>query len=89
MSAQGAGIGEAGKGEAHVRGYADDGAVFTHNIRAVHRPDGMPRQILARASLNATTLEEAVTLLSGSDGWHARWWRTTRAPSCRSRWLPR
>ncbi len=35
MSAQGAGIGEAGKGEAHVRGYADDGAVFTQLREAV------------------------------------------------------
>ncbi|MDP1153589.1 carcinine hydrolase/isopenicillin-N N-acyltransferase family protein, partial [Klebsiella pneumoniae] len=30
------------------------------------RPDGMPRQIVARASLNAATLEEAVTLLSAT-----------------------
>ncbi|STU77150.1 acyl-coenzyme A:6-aminopenicillanic acid acyl-transferase [Klebsiella variicola] len=37
-----------------------------NNIRAVHRPEGMPRQILARASLNATTLDEAITLLTAT-----------------------
>ncbi|MCL9976782.1 C45 family peptidase [Klebsiella quasipneumoniae subsp. similipneumoniae] len=49
----------------HTFAVNEKGIVNTvNNIRAVHRPDGMPRQILARASLNATTLEEAVTLLS-------------------------
>lgn len=36
-----------------------------NNIRAVHRPQGLPRQILARASLNANTLDEAITILTG------------------------
>ena len=36
-----------------------------NNIRAVHRPQGLPRQILARASLNANTLDEAITILIG------------------------
>lgn len=35
-----------------------------NNIRALHRPAGMPRQILARAALNAETLDEAVAILS-------------------------
>lgn len=35
-----------------------------NNIRAVHRPAGLPRQILARASLNATTLEQAIAVLT-------------------------
>ena len=48
----------------HTFAVNEKGIVNTvNNIRAVHRPDGMPRQILARASLNATPLEEAVTLL--------------------------
>ncbi|HCI4631802.1 TPA: acyl-CoA--6-aminopenicillanic acid acyl-transferase [Klebsiella quasipneumoniae subsp. similipneumoniae] len=51
----------------HTFAVNEKGIVNTvNNIRAVHRPDGMPRQILARASLNATTLEEAVTLLSAT-----------------------
>ena len=36
-----------------------------NNIRAVYRPQGLPRQILARASLNANTLDEAITILTG------------------------
>jgi hypothetical protein len=36
-----------------------------NNIRAVHRPQGLPRQILARASLNANTLDEAIAILTG------------------------
>ncbi|HHI0055694.1 TPA: C45 family autoproteolytic acyltransferase/hydrolase [Klebsiella quasipneumoniae] len=51
----------------HTFAVNEKGIVNTvNNIRAAHRPDGMPRQILARASLNATTLEEAVTLLSAT-----------------------
>ncbi len=51
----------------HTFAVNEKGIINTvNNIRAVHRPDGMPRQILARASLNATTLEEAVTLLSAT-----------------------
>lgn len=51
----------------HTFAVNEKGIVNTvNNIRAVHRPDGVPRQILARASLNATTLEEAVTLLSAT-----------------------
>ena len=51
----------------HTFAVNEKGIVNTvNNIRAVHRPDGMPRQILARASLNAATLEEAVTLLSAT-----------------------
>ncbi|HCI6433593.1 C45 family peptidase [Klebsiella quasipneumoniae] len=51
----------------HTFAVNEKGMVNTvNNIRAVHRPDGMPRQILARASLNAATLEEAVTLLSAT-----------------------
>ena len=51
----------------HTFAVNEKGIVNTvNNIRAVHRPDGMPRQIVARASLNAATLEEAVTLLSAT-----------------------
>ncbi len=35
-----------------------------NNIRALHRPVGMPRQILARAALNAGTLDEAMAVLT-------------------------
>ncbi|WP_456309328.1 C45 family autoproteolytic acyltransferase/hydolase [Serratia proteamaculans] len=35
-----------------------------NNIRALHRPAGMPRQILARAALNAATLDEAIAILT-------------------------
>ncbi len=35
-----------------------------NNIRAVERPIGMPRQILARAALNAKTLDQAIAILS-------------------------
>ncbi len=37
-----------------------------NNIRAVERPMGVPRQVLARASLNATRLDDAVAILSAS-----------------------
>ncbi|HCI4545959.1 C45 family autoproteolytic acyltransferase/hydolase [Klebsiella quasipneumoniae] len=51
----------------HTFAVNEKGIVNTvNNIRTVHRPDGMPRQIVARASLNAATLEEAVTLLSAT-----------------------
>lgn len=35
-----------------------------NNIRALHRPVGIPRQILARAALNASTLDEAIAVLT-------------------------
>lgn len=35
-----------------------------NNIRALHRPIGMPRQILARAALNAETLDDAIAILT-------------------------
>lgn len=38
-----------------------------NNIRAVERPAGLPRQVLAREALNARTLDEAVTLLTGPE----------------------
>ncbi len=51
----------------HTFAVNEKGIVNTvNNIRAVHRPEGMPRQILARASLNATTLDEAITLLTAT-----------------------
>lgn len=37
-----------------------------NNIRAVERPAGLPRQVLARASLNAERLDDAVAILSQS-----------------------
>lgn len=37
-----------------------------NNIRALHRPTGMPRQILARAALNAATLDEAIAILTST-----------------------
>lgn len=43
------------------------GIVITvNNIRAVNRPCGIPRQILARASLDATTTDEAISILTKS-----------------------
>ena len=49
----------------HTFAVNEKGVVNTvNNIRAVHRPDGMPRQILARAALNAATLDEAITILT-------------------------
>ena len=35
-----------------------------NNIRAVDRPQGLPRQVLARAALNAASLDEAVAILT-------------------------
>lgn len=35
-----------------------------NNIRAIERPAGLPRQVLARASLNARTLDEAADILT-------------------------
>ena len=37
-----------------------------NNIRAVERPAGLPRQVLARESLNAARLDDAVAILSQS-----------------------
>ena len=34
------------------------------SIRAIERPAGLPRQVLARASLNARTLDEAADILT-------------------------
>lgn len=51
----------------HTFAVNDRGVVNTvNNIRAVHRPAGLPRQILARAALNAATLDEAIALLTTS-----------------------
>ncbi|MGE9550935.1 C45 family autoproteolytic acyltransferase/hydrolase [Erwinia amylovora] len=49
----------------HTFAVNEKGIVNTvNNIRAVHRPEGLPRQVLARAALNAATLDEAITLLT-------------------------
>lgn len=49
----------------HTVAVNEKGVVNTvNNIRALHRPDGMPRQILARAALNATTLDKAIAILT-------------------------
>ena len=37
-----------------------------NNIRALYRPVGIPRQILARAALNAGTLDEAIAVLTSA-----------------------
>lgn len=51
----------------HTFAVNEKGVVNTvNNIRALHRPDGMPRQILARAALNAASLDEAITILTSS-----------------------
>ncbi len=51
----------------HTFSVNEKGIVNTvNNIRAVHRPQGLPRQILARASLNANTLDEAIAILTES-----------------------
>lgn len=51
----------------HTFAVNEKGVVNTvNNIRAVHRPAGLPRQILARAALNASSLDEAITLLTTS-----------------------
>ncbi len=38
-----------------------------NNIRASQRPLGLPRQVLARAALNASTLDDALTILTQSE----------------------
>ena len=51
----------------HTFAVNEKGVVNTvNNIRAVHRPSGMPRQILARAALNADTLDDALTILTAA-----------------------
>ncbi|KJV26114.1 acyl-CoA--6-aminopenicillanic acid acyl-transferase [Pantoea sp. SM3] len=51
----------------HTIAVNDRGVVNTvNNIRALHRPEGVPRQILARAALNAATLDEAISILTTS-----------------------
>ncbi|MBP2170812.1 putative choloylglycine hydrolase [Erwinia toletana] len=53
----------------HTFAVNEKGIVNTvNNIRALHRPAGFPRQVLARAALNASTLDEAVLQLKN----HAR-----------------
>lgn len=49
----------------HTFAVNEKGIVNTvNNIRAQHRPMGLPRQVLARAALNASTLDEAVLQLT-------------------------
>lgn len=49
----------------HTFSINERGIVNTvNNIRALHRPSGLPRQVLARAALNASTLDEAVQWLT-------------------------
>lgn len=49
----------------HTFAVNEKGVVNTvNNIRALYRPIGMPRQILARAALNAATLDEAIAILT-------------------------
>lgn len=49
----------------HTFAVNEKGIVNTvNNIRAVERPAGLPRQVLARAALNATTLDEAIAILT-------------------------
>ncbi|WP_036624462.1 acyl-CoA--6-aminopenicillanic acid acyl-transferase [Pantoea sp. AS-PWVM4] len=49
----------------HTFAVNEKGIVNTvNNIRALHRPAGLPRQVLARAALNAATLDEAVLQLT-------------------------
>ncbi|MDJ0036851.1 putative choloylglycine hydrolase [Pantoea allii] len=51
----------------HTFAVNEKGIVNTvNNIRAVHRPKGLPRQILARAALNAASLDEAITILTAA-----------------------
>ena len=51
----------------HTFAVNEKGVVNTvNNIRALHRPSGMPRQVLARAALNAATLDKAITLLTAT-----------------------
>jgi predicted choloylglycine hydrolase len=49
----------------HTFAVNEKGVVNTvNNIRALHRPRGVPRQVLARAALNAATLDEAISILT-------------------------
>ncbi|MEB7279252.1 C45 family peptidase [Enterobacter asburiae] len=49
----------------HTFAVNEKGVVNTvNNIRALHRPLGIPRQVLARAALNAATLDEAISILT-------------------------
>lgn len=49
----------------HTFAVNEKGVVNTvNNIRALHRPRGIPRQVLARAALNAATLAEAISILT-------------------------
>jgi len=49
----------------HTFAVNEKGIVNTvNNIRAVDRPAGVPRQVLARAALDATTLDEAIAILT-------------------------
>lgn len=51
----------------HTFAVNEKGIVNTvNNIRALHRPSGLPRQVLARAALNASTLDEAVCCLTSN-----------------------
>ena len=51
----------------HTIAVNEKGVVNTvNNIRAVQRPSGLPRQILARAALNATTLDEAIEIVTAA-----------------------
>ncbi|GAA0470603.1 MULTISPECIES: C45 family autoproteolytic acyltransferase/hydolase [Tatumella] len=51
----------------HTFAVNQHGVVNTvNNIRAVQRPAGLPRQILARAALNATSLDDAVLILTAT-----------------------
>ncbi|WP_058912111.1 C45 family autoproteolytic acyltransferase/hydolase [Entomohabitans teleogrylli] len=49
----------------HTFAVNEAGLVNTvNNIRALERPAGLPRQVLARAALNAVSLDEALTILT-------------------------
>lgn len=49
----------------HTFAVNEKGVVNTvNNIRALHRPRGIPRQVLARAALNSATLDEAISILT-------------------------
>ena len=51
----------------HTVAVNEKGIVNTvNNIRAVQRPSGLPRQILARQALNASTLDEAIEILTAT-----------------------
>ncbi|MCX8966053.1 C45 family autoproteolytic acyltransferase/hydolase [Erwinia psidii] len=49
----------------HTFSVNEKGIVNTvNNIRVLHRPAGLPRQVLARAALNASSLDEAILQLT-------------------------